>query len=292
MTLARPVVGPGTSDVRTAGAQAGAGRRGSSFYWAMRLLPRDRREAMFAVYAFCRAVDDIADGPGSDGAKRMALAAWRHRIEAMYAGAPDHPVTGALAGPVAAFGLARDDFLAVIEGMEMDVSGRMVAPSVELLALYCDRAASAVGRLSARVFGLPHGVGDRLAGCLGQALQLTNLLRDLADDGAAGRLYLPREILAVHGIAHRAPAAALADPAIARVCADLVAMAEAHFAAAWAELGACPRGRARPARVMARIYGRLLARLKARGFAPEHLCRPVRLTAAEKLVTALVACLR
>jgi phytoene synthase len=292
MSLVRPAVDPGLAAAETGGTQAVAGRTGSSFYWAMRLLPRDRREAIYAVYAFCRAVDDIADGPGPEHAKRAALAAWRQRIEALYAGTPGHPMTKALAGPIAVYGLARDDFLAVIEGMEMDVTGRMVAPSVELLSRYCDRAASAVGRLSARVFGLPHELGDALASSLGQALQMTNLLRDLAEDAAADRLYLPREILAVHGIADRVPAAALAHPAIAKVCADLVVLAEAHFAAAWAQLGACPRGPARPARVMARVYGRLLARLKARGFAPENLSRPVRLTGAEKLLTAVMACVR
>jgi phytoene synthase len=292
MTLARPAIDSASAAARTGGTPPATGHGRSSFYWAMRLLPRERREAMFAVYAFCRAVDDIADGPGPQDAKRAALAAWRHRIEALYGGAPGHPMTHALAGPVAAYGLARDDFLAVIEGMEMDVSGRMVAPSVDLLTRYCDRAASAVGRLSARVFGLPRGAGDALAHSLGQALQLTNLLRDLAEDASAGRLYLPREILAVHGIPNRAPAAALAHPAISHACADLVVLAEAHFAAAWAELRACPRGPARPARVMASVYGRLLARLKARGFAPEHISRPVRLTGPEKLLTALWACLR
>lgn len=292
MTLARPVIEPASAAVQTGRTPVNTGRGGSSFYWAMRLMPRERREAMYAVYAFCRAVDDIADGPGPADAKRAALGAWRHRIEALYEGAPGHPMTRALAGPVEAYGLAREDFLAVIEGMEMDVTGYMVAPSADLLSRYCDRAASAVGRLSARIFGLPHEVGNALANSLGQALQLTNLLRDLDEDASAGRLYLPREILADHGIADRVPAAALVHPAIAYACADLVAMAEAHFTAAWAELGACPRGPARPARVMARVYGRLLARLKARGFAPEQIPCPVRLTGPEKLLTALWACLR
>jgi phytoene synthase len=264
----------------------------SSFFWAMRLLPRDRREAMFAVYAFCRAVDDVADGADPAPDKMAALAAWRYEIGALFQGAPRHPATVAVALAVSAFDLRKEDFLAVIDGMEMDVAGRMVAPSLIELELYCARAACAVGQLSAPIFGLPSDVGEALARSLGQALQLTNVLRDLAEDAALGRLYLPREVLERNGIAARQPAAVLSDPALEPACAEISAMAEAHFAAARALLRDCPRGPARPARAMCAVYGRLLARLKARGFAPELIGHPIRMGRGQKFLIALGACLR
>ncbi len=264
----------------------------SSFFWAMRLLPKHRRQAMFAVYAFCRTVDDVADGAGPGPDKMAVLAAWRVEVGALFQGTPRHPVTVAVAPAVLVFGLRKEDFLAVIDGMEMDVAGRMVAPSLVELELYCARAACAVGRLSAPIFGLHRDVGQALARSLGQALQLTNVLRDLVEDAAVGRLYLPREVLERHGIAARQPAAVLSHPALDRACAEVSAMAEAHFAAARALLDNCPRGPARPARAMCAVYGRLLARLKARGFAPELIGQPIRIGRGRKFLIALGACLR
>ena len=264
----------------------------SSFFWAMRFLPKDRREAMFAVYAFCRTVDDVADGPAPAPDKMTALAAWRVEIGALFQGAACHPATVAVAPAVPVFGLRKEDFLAVIDGMEMDVAGCMVAPSLDELELYCARAACAVGRLSAPIFGLHRDLGEALARSLGQALQLTNVLRDLAEDAAVGRLYLPREVLERNGIAARQPAAVLSDPALDRACAEVSAMAEAHYATARALLRNCPRGPARPARAMCAVYGRLLARLKARGFAPELIGHPIRIGPGRKFLIALGACLR
>src|SRR5690348_9178166 len=124
---------------------------GTSFYWAMRLLPKERREAMYAVYAFCREVDDIADdAPPAERAP--GLEAWRREIAALYhGGEPRHLVGRALAGPIVRYGLRRDDFLAVIDGMAMDAERDIRAPSLAELDLYCDRVASAVGRLSVRI---------------------------------------------------------------------------------------------------------------------------------------------
>lgn len=268
------------------------GRSGSSFLWAMRLLPRPRREAIFAVYAFCRAVDDVADGAAAAPEKMAQLAAWRAEVQSLFAGRPRHPATVSLAAPVAGFGLDRAEFLAIIDGMEMDARGHMVAPSLETLELYCRRVAGAVGMLSAAIFGLPRAEGRALALSLGPALQLTNVLRDLAEDAALGRLYLPREVLEAHGIALRRPAEVLSSGAISRACAEVVAMAEGRFDTARRVLAGCPRGPARPARIMLAVYGRLLARLKSRGFAPADVARPVAPGRGEALAAALGACLR
>ena len=190
---------------------------GSSFYLAMRILPRARREAMYAIYAFCRAVDDVADGDAARDERLAALQRWRDDIDRLYGSAP----TGAapLRTAVRQFALRREDFHAVIDGMAMDAAADIRAPDWATLDLYCDRVASAVGRLSTRIFGLDDEPGLALAHHLGRALQLTNILRDLDEDAALGRLYLPREALAAAGIGEARPDAVLADPRLGAACA-------------------------------------------------------------------------
>lgn len=267
-------------------------RSHSSFQWAMRLLPARKRRAIHAVYAYCRTVDDLADGPGTVLDKQAALAAWRDEINALYDGRPTDPVTVALAEPVAEFGLHREDFLAVIEAMQMDAGERMCAPSLLDLELYCRRAAGAVGMLSASVFGLPRPEGRALALSLGQALQYTNFLRDLVEDAGQGRLYVPREMLETRGIEERDPMKVLAHPAFPGVCEDLAEMAGQRFAAARRVLKACPRGPSRPARIMLAIYRDLLARIEARGFATGDLGKRMRVPKRVRLALALRELLR
>ena len=253
----------------------------TSFYWAMRLLPAEKRQAMFAVYAFCRVVDDIADGDLPEAAKLRQLQGWRAEIDRLYAGGAQHAIARALAEPVRRFDLAREDFLAIIDGMEMDARGGLMAPSMDELRLYCSRVAGAVGLLSVRIFGAPRESGRRLADALGEAVQLTNVLRDVAEDAELGRLYLPRELLGKHGVGATSIAAALRDPRLAAVCDDLAVMAEQRFADATAVLDAMPRRELRPARLILVVYRRLLHRLRQRGFA--RLDEPVKLSKAEKL---------
>ena len=164
---------------------------GTSFYRGMAVLPPARRHAMYGIYAFCRIVDDIAYDPAPFETRRPRLDAWRRRVAGLYRGETDDAVTRVLAGAVAAFGLRQSDFEAVIDGMEMDAAA-IVAPSLAELDLYCDRVAAAVGRLSVRAFGDASPAADQVAWHLGRALQLTNILRDIAEDAARGRLYLPR----------------------------------------------------------------------------------------------------
>jgi phytoene synthase len=164
---------------------------GSSFYAAMRIMPKAERAAMFAIYRFCRMVDDIADDGTRTRPQRAAeLNGWRSDLEALYDGKPAGRAAF-LAQTVHAFGLRRADFMTVIDGMDMDVAEDIRAPDAATLDLYCDRVACAVGRLSTRVFGMEERPGLELAQELGRALQLTNILRDLDEDAAIGRLYLP-----------------------------------------------------------------------------------------------------
>jgi squalene synthase HpnD len=262
--------------------QAAQRASGSSFYAAMRILPRHQREAMFEIYAFCRAVDDVADDPGPRGLRMLQLERWRADVDALYAGAPPPRLRG-LAEPLRRFGLKREDFLAVIDGMEMDVISDIRAPDLELLDRYCDRVASAVGRLSVRVFGMPENDGIALAHHLGRALQLTNILRDLDEDADIGRLYLPRECLRDAGIITTDPADALRHPLIEAACAPVVARAHMHFAEADAIMSRHPRSMVRAPRIMGEAYRMILSELVARGFAPPR--RPVRLSKPRLLWT-------
>jgi phytoene synthase len=245
----------------------------------MRILPQAQRDAMFAIYSFCRQVDDIADDPGPRDQRRAELAAWRVDIEALYNGHDGSRLTARtrdLAGIVREYSLEKADFLAVIDGMETDAIGDVRAPSWSDLDLYCDRVASAVGRLSVKVFGLDGSAGPGLAHHLGRALQLTNILRDLDEDAAVGRLYLPREALDEAGIdAASDPATVLSSPALGRACAKLVEAARGHFDSANKIMAAAPRRAVRAPRIMGAVYRLILEQTAARGFSPPR--RPVKL---------------
>jgi squalene synthase HpnD len=239
---------------------------GTSFYWAMRLLPRDRRHGMYAVYAFCREVDDIADGERPVEHKLAALAGWREEIEALYDGRPRHLMARALSGPVRRYQLRREYFLAILAGMEMDARGDIRAPDLATLDLYCARVASAVGHLSVHIFGDSSDPAHAVAESLGRALQLTNILRDLAEDAARRRLYLPREILDRHGIRGDEPAAVLRHPALPAACRDVAAIAESHFREAARAMEQCSRRAMRPAAVMGALYSATLSALLRSGW--------------------------
>jgi phytoene synthase len=268
----------------TGDAPVSAARR-SSFYLAMRVLPREQRDAMYEIYGFCRAVDDIADGDGTSGsgddnsraARSIALNIWRARIDALYPGSPANapagvnldgqpPTAPGLARAIADFDLHKDDFIAVIDGMQMDLDEDIQAPDFAVLDLYCDRVASAVGRLSTQVFGLPRPAGVKLAHHLGRALQFTNILRDVDEDAGINRLYLAREFLVNAGVTERTPAAVLASPGLAQACDTLARAAIVHYDEADAVMRRAPRTAVRAPRLMSVVYRDLLNKTIARGW--------------------------
>jgi phytoene synthase len=271
---------------------------GSSFYAAMRVLPRAQREGMYEIYSFCRHVDDIADSDGPRTGRLEALEQWRTDIDALYA-VPDARATdigraapqsvaphlAKLARVIAQYSLEREDFIAVIDGMKMDVVATIVAPDIATLDLYCDRVASAVGRLSVKVFGLPEDDGRLLSHHLGRALQLTNILRDIDEDAAIGRVYLPREALLASGIDTLTPEAIRAR-VLDVTCTPLVAQAREHFDAARTVMARNPRRAVAAPAIMAHVYGAILDKLAARGFAPPR--EPVRVSKARLAVFALL----
>ncbi|MYF89536.1 MAG: squalene synthase HpnD [Boseongicola sp. SB0676_bin_33] len=222
---------------------------GSAFFWAMRRMLPAKRDAMYAIYAFCREVDDIADEPGETIRKQEALNGYRRDVERLYRGEePARATVRALVRPVLDYGLAESDFNCVIDGMMTDAAPSVRIPDEAALATYVDRVACSVGRMSCRVFGLDCETGRQLAASLGSALLLTNILRDVREDAR-------RETVAD-------------QPAVDIVCQGLSAKAWDHFAAADKIMSACRPQDIRPARMMRAVYGKLLERIVGAGFSP------------------------
>lgn len=242
-------------------------RSGTSFGAGMRILSKTRREAMYAIYAFCREVDDIADEGGAPGEKRAALNAWRQEIDWLYRGAPQTPTGLALLDHIRHFDLPREEFILVIEGMEMDAEGPIVAPTWDGLFAYTRRAAGAVGMLSMPVFGAPRNeAAENFALSLGDALQLTNILRDVEEDAGEGRLYLPFELLKKHGCPLSADQIANAE-GLPAAREELAVMTRKKFADTRKALKNLDWKPLRPALLMMGVYERYLDKMTARGWA-------------------------
>lgn len=256
-------------------------KAGSSFLWGMRLLPPSRRRAMYGIYAFCRAVDDIADGPDEEPQKRAQLEAWRREVDQLFAGIPTHPIMRALQQATGSFDLPKAEFLAVIDGMEMDAREAICAPSRDDFTLYCRRVAGAVGLLSVHAFGARGPLAEELAVVQGEALQITNILRDLKEDAAIGRLYVPKDLLELQGIPSSDPRSVLEHPDFAAVHKALGAEAQVLVERARSLIQQSEGSSLRPARLMLEIYSRLLDRILATGW--PHKETRITVPRAEKL---------
>jgi phytoene synthase len=275
----------GTSDKKDNAIALPPETAGTPLSWAMHLLPVQRREAAHALYAFCREVDDIADGEVSRALKQTLLLNWRSEIAHLYGGRPRNAVTLGLNKAIHLYGLRCNDFLAIIDGAEMKAQTDIRAPSFAQLDRYCECTAVAVSRLSVRIFGNETLAGERVAAELGRALQFTNILRDLARDAKRHRLFLSRELLHAHGIFAATPSWVLAQPALPDACRDLAVLAERHYAAAAEAIAACPRSTMRPAAVMLGISRALLDEVLARGW--QRLDEPVRIPSWRRLALLL-----
>jgi phytoene synthase len=246
-------------------------RSGSNFYYAFLTLPRDRREALYAVYAFCRTVDDIADlgqERGADpAALRTELRRWRRQIAACYddGGLPEHPIAQRLAEAVRRYRIPREALEAIIDGVEMDLDAVSYETEDDLYP-YCYRVASAVGLAAIEIFGYSDPRAREYAVNLGVALQLTNIIRDVGSDARAGRVYVPRQDLKKFGVTVDDLKNGRYTAVFVSLMEHQAARARRYYAAARA---AFPQADARslvPAQIMGNIYYALLEEIEARRF--------------------------
>ena len=242
-----------------------AAASGSSFYYSFLFLPSAKRRAITAFYAFCREVDDVADEASDTTVARAKLAWWRTEVANLMAGAPSHPVTRALAPFVAPMGLDGARMNEIIDGMEMDLTRHRYADFADL-RLYCHRVAGVVGQLSAAIFGFRHAATLEYAETLGLAFQLTNIIRDVGEDARRGRVYLPADELARHGLTVEDILARKGGAAFRAMMDEQAARAESFYEAAFAKLHAEDRRDQRAGLIMAAIYRTLLAEIRRDGF--------------------------
>lgn len=244
---------------------------GSSFYYSFMFLPPERRRAITALYAFCREVDDVVDEVTEDRVARLKLDWWRHQVALAFgaAAAPSdgealHPVTRALSPAIAAFSLPRLPFDEIIDGMQMDLDYNRYQTFTDL-RLYCHRVAGAVGLLSARIFGYSNPATLEYADRLGIALQLTNIVRDVAEDAQRNRIYLPLEDLSRFGVVEDDLVRRRDGPAVRDLVTFQIDRAEQHYAEALALLPPEDRQAQRTGLIMAAIYRTLLAEIRDGG---------------------------
>lgn len=265
---------------------------GTSFYWPMLFQNRSYREALFAIYAYCRVLDDIADRPGTIESKRNDLEGWRLQLNHLFSNEPvktdsQDILVNVLADAIERFNLPQAPFNALIDGMETDVNGPLVAPDWQSLHTYCERVAGAVGQLCLAVWGWRGPEADQFATATGEALQLTNILRDLKEDSAIGRLYLPEEALATARIDTRIPLEVLSHPNLNDACALVIAQTKIRFSDAHECWRKSEARTARPAWVMLQLYEALFLKIVRTGFGPNRA--RARLSKAEKVYHLLRA---
>jgi phytoene synthase len=241
---------------------------GTSFYYAFRVLPRAKRRAIYALYSFCRVVDDCVDEPGGEG--EAGLDRWLAEVYRCYQGRPATPLGRDLAETLFQFPIPRGCFEDIVAGCRMDLAVSRYAGWPDL-RVYCERVASAVGLAAIEIFEYRHAQTRRYAVELGVALQLTNILRDLGADALRGRLYLPVEDLRRFGVGEEAFLSAAArdaapEAAFLPLLRSQAQRARAQYAAARALLPAEDRAAMAPAEIMAAVYRCLLGRVESRGF--------------------------
>lgn len=258
-------------------------RSRSSFRLGMACLTAERRRAIHAVYAFCRHVDDLADGAAPVAERRRFIQAWHDELDRL-AGEPRTPLGRELALAVRRFDLPQVELRRLLEGMLTDAADRVRLADEAALAAYCRAVAGTVGLLAVRIFGSADADGFALQ--LAQALQLVNILRDVEEDAARERIYLPLKRLAAAGVPDGPAAAVIAHRQFGQAWLSLAADAEAAFAAAEAALARLDRRPLLPAVLMLQSYRPLLARLQRQGW--RRGGERVRLGRAERLRLGLM----
>lgn len=234
-----------------------AARSGSSFYYSFLFLPKERREAITALYAFCREVDDIADECQDRDIALVKLEWWRQELQRTFAGSPTHPVSQALLPAIRRYDLALEQLAEIIDGMEMDLQLVRYA-DFKSLQLYCYRVASVVGQLAATIFGYTDRGTLKYAHDLGIAFQLTNIIRDVGEDARRNRIYLPQDELAQFGVSESDILAGRDSDAFRALMAQQASRAQQYYQQAMQELPQADRRSQRPGLVMSAIYQAVL----------------------------------
>ena len=239
-------------------------KSGSSFYYSFRFLPKQKREAITALYAFCREVDDVVDEYTELKVAQVKLAWWRDEIKNLYQAKPIHPVTKALQPFVHSFQLSEEHFHEIIDGMEMDLNFNRYQ-DFKQLQLYCYRVASVVGILSAQIFGFNNRKTLKFAHDLGLAFQLTNIIRDVGEDARRNRIYIPLEDLATFGVSEDDILRSRESAAVRKLLEFQIERAESYYDKALHELPDEDKKSQRVGLIMAAIYRTLLREIKAGG---------------------------
>src|SRR6266511_3224025 len=261
----------------------------SNFFYAFLCLPRPQREALYAVYAFCRIVDDAVDLGRDREEQRRELGRWREEIARVYGGAPEHPAAQRLQQAIRTFPIPRAALLEIIAGVEMDLE-RAAYETFDDLYPYCYRVASAVGLCCIEIFGYVDPRAREYAVDLGIALQLTNILRDVQADARAGRVYVPQEDLRRFGVTAEDLAAGRYTPRFVELMTWQAARAHRYYERAWAALPAADARRLFAAEIMGRTYFALLRAIEARRF--QVFGERVALPAYRRISIALACWLR
>ena len=238
-----------------------AAQSGSSFTVSFIFLPKTQREAMTALYAFCREVDDVVDECSDFSVAQTKLNWWKSEVANLYVGTPQHPVTRALQPFIGQFNLAQEHFLEIIDGMEMDLKFNRYE-DFKQLQLYCYRVASVVGLLSASIFGFKNRKTLKYAHDLGMAFQLTNIIRDVGEDARRGRIYLPLDELRKANVSEEDILQSRESPAVKALIEYQIERAESYYDKALRELPAEDTKQQRIGLMMAAIYRTLLREIK------------------------------
>ncbi len=257
-----------------------ASSSGSSFYYSFLFLPNEKRKAITALYAFCREVDDVVDETHDPDVARIKLQWWREEISHAFEGVPQHPVAKALKPVVANFNLPLEFFLEIIDGMQMDLENSHYQTFQEL-SLYCYRVASVVGLMTVEIFGFEDRKTLKYAHDLGMAFQLTNILRDVREDAARGRIYLPADEMERFGVTIEDLRKANLNDGIRELLAFQAQRARDYYHKAFEQLPEQDRYNQRSGLIMARVYLTLLDTIEKQNY--PVLERRVKLSPFRKL---------
>ncbi len=266
-------------------------KSGTSFFWSMRFLPKAKREAMYTLYAFCRHIDDIVDGDSSVAEKQELLQAWREEMDNIYdKKVPATDIGRKIYKNCMRFKLPKSEFLQLIDSISMDVPNPVQAPNLNDFYRYCRGVAGVPGSLSLRIFGCnDEKMIEELSSSLGNALQITNILRDVKEDALADRLYIPREFLEKADISITDPKSVITDKNLVFAREELAKIASKDFQKAYELINHLDKKTARPVKMIASIYKKYFDIMQKRGW--EVISPKPTISKFEKLALALKALL-